>query len=374
MPSVHVSAKRSNTEIDDLVDLVDMEDFLNFESIDYRVTRGRSGTQLNLRECPRCGGRDWKVYLNADTGLGSCFHGSCSGEPGFNKYSFIYQLNAKSHKDTVAVLKRYGKSLGWRPASKAARPVDETPSEIELPESYELPIKGRTLKYLSDRGFDADMAAYFGWRFSKNGVYNYTLHGDDKSQDWSNRVVIPVYGIDGELVTFQGRSTEANPFQKYLFPPGIAGAGRFIYNAHNAAGLSEVVLCEGVFDVAAVKKAFDEDITFKDVGICGTFGKHLSMAESGAENDQLSDLKRMRDKGLTEITMMWDGSADAVLAAVKTGLNLRSYGFTVKLAILPLDKDPNEVDTEVVRQAFVKARVLSPLTAAAIVSKFTFSS
>lgn len=362
---------KDNSEIQDLVDMVDMEDFLSFESIDYRVTRGRSGTQLNLRECPRCGGRDWKVYLNADTGLGSCFHGSCSGEPGFNIYSFIWHINERNHKDTINVLKRYGKSLGWRPKNREERPADENPDEITIPTSTALPIGGKTLKYLSARGFGPDLAEYFGWRFSKGGSYTYTLNGQVKKQDWSNRVVIPVYGIDGELVTFQGRSTEPDPFQKYLFPPGLAGAGRFIYNSHNAVGLKEVILCEGAFDVAAVKKAFDEDITFKDIGICGTFGKHLSMAENGAENDQLSDLKRMKEKGLEEITMMWDGSVDAVLAAVKTGLKLRTYGFKVKLAILPLDKDPNEVPTEEVRQAFLQAVLLSPLSAASIMTKFS---
>lgn len=360
-------------EIEELVDLVDIEDFLNFEGIDYRMTRGRSGTQLNLRECPRCGGRDWKVYLNADTGLGTCFHGSCSGEPGFNKYSFAYHHNGKSHKDTIAVLKRYATSLGWRPKARAAKPVEQAPEDtsVKMPTSYALPIEGRTLKYLSDRGFGPDLAEYFGWRFCKEGSYAYTLHGEAKQQNWASRVVIPVFDIEGNLVTFQGRSTDATHPRKYIFPPGLAGAGRFIYNAHNAVGLAEIVLNEGAFDVAATKKAFDEDITFRDIGVCGTFGKHLSMAESGAENDQLSDLKRLRDKGLREVTMMWDGSPDAILDAVKTGLKLRGYGFKVKLAILPLDKDPNEVPTEVVRQAFVKAKELTPLYAASVMTKYS---
>lgn len=363
---------KDDSEIEDLVDMVDIEDFLSVESIDYRVTRGRSGTQLNLRECPRCGGRDWKVYLNADTGLGSCFHGSCSDQPGFNKYSFIFHLNDKSHRETIANLKRYATTLGWSSKRKRApRPVDENPEDIVIPDSYALPINGKTLTYLSKRGFTPEMAEYFGWRFSKTGVYKYTLGGEEKNQDWANRVIIPVYGIDGALVTFQGRSIEADPFQKYLFPPGLAGAGRFIYNAHNALGKKELVLGEGAFDVAAIKKAFDEDITFQDIGICGTFGMHLSMAESGAENDQLSDLKRMKAAGLQEITMMWDGSTSAVLNAIKTGSKLRTYGFKVKLAILPIDKDPNEVDTEVVRQAFVSAIELTPLSAALMMSKFS---
>ena len=364
---------KGSDEIQDMLDLIDMEDYLNYESIDYKMTRGRSGIQLNLKECPRCGGTGWKVYLNAETGLGSCFHGSCAGEPGFNIYSFIYHREGKNHGNTVGSIKRYVKTLGWRPkVHKTEIPEDHNPDEIQVPKSVALPIQGRTLKYLEDRGFGPDMAEYFGWRFSKDGSYSYTLQGEPKTQNWANRVIIPVYGIDGNLVTFQGRSIEANPFQKYLFPPGLAGAGRFIYNAHNARNLKEIVLCEGAFDVAAVKKAFDEDITFRDIGICGTFGKHLSMAESGDQDDQLSDLKKLKAMGLTDITMMWDGSPDAVIAAIKAGMKLRGYGFKLKLAILPLDKDPNEVPTQTVRQSYLSAQVLTPLAAAKLLSQFSF--
>lgn len=366
-----MAGKREDNEIQEILDLVDMEDFLNFEAIDYRMTRGRSGTQLNLRECPRCGGRDWKVYINAETGLGSCFHGACAGEPGFNIYSYTYFLNDKSHKDTIAVLKRYAKSVGWRAKVHADEPADDAPPGLALPNSYALPIQGKNLKYLSDRGFTAETSEYFGWRFSKDGGFVYTLHGEEKRQNWANRVVIPVHNVEGEMVTFQGRSTETDPFQKYLFPPGLAGAGRFIYNSHNCRGLKELVLGEGVFDVAAVKQAFDEDITFQGIGAAGTFGKHLSMADHGDQQDQLSELKKLRDLGLKEITMMWDGSYDAIAAAIKAGLNLRKYGFTVKIAILPKDKDPNEVTTEVVRQCFVQAQVLTPLTAAKLLTKYS---
>lgn len=363
---------KGSDEIQEMLDLIDVEDYLNYEGVDYRMTRGRSGVQLNLKECPRCGGTGWKVYLNAESGLGSCFHGSCADEPGFNVYSFMWHRNGKSHGSTVSSMKSYVKTLGWRPRVKTAVPEDHNPEEIQVPKSTQLPVNGRTLKYLDDRGFGPDMAEYFGWRFSKDGSYSYTLHGEPKRQDWSNRVIIPVFGIEGNLVTFQGRSIEANPFQKYLFPPGLAGAGRFIYNSHNARSLKEIVLCEGAFDVAAVKKAFDEDITFHDIGICGTFGKHLSMAESGDQDDQLSDLKKLKALGLTTITMMWDGSPDAVIASVKAGMKLRGYGFNVKVAILPLDKDPNEVPTQSVRQSYLSATTLSPLSAAKLLSQFTF--
>lgn len=362
-------AKLSSEELDELLDRVEIEDFLVFEAVDYKVTRGRSGTQLNLRECPRCGGRDWKVYLNAETGLGNCFHGACVGEPGFNKFSYAFNLLGRDYKATINELKSYAQSTGWRPKVKS-KPVDEVTSDVTLPPSYELPIKGKSLKYLADRGFTPETAEFFGWRFCKEGGYRYTLAGEQKSQDYSNRVVIPVYDIEGKLVTFQGRSIEPNPLRKYIFPPGLPGAGRYIYNANNAVGFDKIVMGEGALDVAAIKQAFDEDPTFRDIAPVGSFGKSLSMAESGGDNDQLSDLKKLKAAGLKEITMMWDGEPSTLCAAVDAALELRRYGFKVRVAELPLNCDPNEVPAQVVREAFIKAQEVTTISAIKLLSKY----
>lgn len=365
-------ARLSSEELEELLDTVEVEDFLAFEGVDYKVTRGRSGVQLNLRECPRCHGRDWKVYLNAESGLGNCFHGSCAGEPGFNKFSFTYHLCDKNYGETVNVLKRYAASVGWRPKTKS-KPVDEVTTDVTLPTSVALPIQGKTLKYLSERGFTPDTAEYFHWRFSKTGFYAYTLAGEAKRQDYSNRVLIPVYDIEGKLVTFQGRSIEPNPFRKYIFPPGLPGAGRYIYNANNAVGAKRVVMGEGAFDVAAIKQAFDEDPTLRDVAAVGSFGKSLSMATSGGDNDQLSDLKKLKASGLEEITMMWDGEPSTIVAACKAALELIRYGFKMRVAILPLDCDPNETPAHLVREAFQTATAINKITAVKIMSKYSLN-
>lgn len=365
-------ARISSEELDELIDTVEVEDFLAFEGVDYRVTRGRSGVQLNLRECPRCGGRDWKVYLNADSGLGNCFHGTCAGEPGFNKFSYTYHLCDKNYGETINVLKRYAGSVGWRPKTKS-RPIDEVDTDVTMPVSVALPIKGKTLKYLSDRGFTVETAEFFHWRYSQSGFYAYTLAGEAKKQDYSSRVLIPIYDIEGKLVTFQGRSIEADPFRKYIFPPGLPGAGRYIYNANNAVGKKEIVMGEGAFDVAAIKQAFDEDPTLRGVGQVGSFGKSLSMSESGGDNDQLSDLKKLKASGLETITMMWDGEPQTIIAACKAGMELKRYGFKVRIAILPLNKDPNEVPGSEVRAAFHKATELTSFAAVRIMSKYSFA-
>lgn len=362
----------SNEELNDLLDMMDVEDFLSFEGLDYRVTRGRSGTQLNLRECPRCHGRDWKVYLNAETGLGTCFHGSCVGEPGFNKFSFVYHLNDKSYRDTINVLKRYGQSVGWRPKVRKEKPQDEPECDLVLPESFALPINGKTLKYLTDRGFGPSVAEYFEWRFCKSGFYSYTHGGERKKQDYSNRVIIPVRNIEGTLVTFQGRSIESNPLRKYIFPPGLPGAGRFIYNANNAVGKTRAIMGEGVFDVAAIKIALDQ-AGYSDIAAIGSFGKSLSMASSGDDRDQLSELKALHSAGLREITMMWDGEPSTIAAAVDTALELTRYGFDTRVAVLPDGKDPNEVSATSVIAAFDKAIIMNRVNAIRLKSKYRFA-
>jgi len=362
-------SRLSSEELDELLERVDIEDFLAFLNVDYKTTRGRSGVQLNLRECPRCGGRDWKVYLNAETGLGTCFHGACVGEPGFNKFSYAFNLFGQDYKATIAELKNYAQSTGWRPKVKT-RPVDEVTTDVNLPPCFDLPIKGKTLKYLSDRGFTPETAEFFRWKFCKEGGYSYTMAGEKKIQDYTNRVVIPVYDIEGKLVTFQGRSIEPNPLRKYIFPPGLPGAGRYIYNANNAVGFSKVVMGEGALDVAAIKQAFDEDPTFRDIAPIGSFGKSLSMAESGGDNDQLSDLKKLKAAGLQEITMMWDGEPSTIQAAVKAALELRRYGFKVRVAELPLNCDPNEVAPAVVREAFIRSVEVTTISAIKLLSKY----
>ena len=362
---------KTNTELAELLDTVDMEDFLAFESIDYRVTRGRSGTQLNLKECPRCHGRDWKVYLNAETGLGNCFHGSCAGEPGFSKFTYIHNLCDKNYKETMTVLKRYATSVGWRAKTKS-KPVQDVTNDVVLPPNVSLPVKGKTLKYLSDRGFGVDTAEYFDLRFCKQGSkYGYTLGGEQQWQDYSNRVLIPIRNIEGDIVTFQGRSIEPDPYKKYLFPPGLAGSGRYIFNAHNSLGCKEAVIGEGVFDVAAIRLAFEEDPTFKGIATIGSFGKSLSMAESGDATDQLSDLKKLKAAGLEEITIMWDGEPAAIKAAVNVALELKRYGFKTRVAVLPEGKDPNEVPAQVVREVFLQAVEITTFSAIRLLSKLT---
>ena len=349
-----------NYEMDEAIAKIDMESWLDREGLDYKVTRGSRGTQLNVRECPCCGSTKWKVYLNADSGLGNCFAGDCTQRT-FNKWSFIRNvLGGLSNREVIDHIKAVAKEQGWRPVRKKSMAVN-IDTDLVVPDSMPIPINGRNLKYLANRNITTEIAQYFNLRFSLKGTFNYTDDdGKNRTQSYANRIIIPIFDLEGDLVSFQGRDIVGTADKKYLFPPGFASTGAHLYNGHNAIGAEEVIVGEGAFDVMAIKIAIDSDQTLRQIVPIGTFGKHLS---HGDENTQLAKLLKLKESGLKRITFMWDSEPAAIEAAVEVALLLRKYGFVVRLALLPPGRDPNEVAPSVVRDAYWKAETVNEAVA-----------
>lgn len=349
----------SNEELQELLDSIDIESWLDREGVRYRVTRGARGTQLNVKECPCCGNSNYKVYLNAETGLGNCFSGDC--EEKFNKWKFISKtLGHLGAREVIDHIKQVAKEQGWRPARKSAVATNLR-TDLILPESVPLPINGRNLKYLENRGITLDIAKYFDLRFSVRGVFKYEdEEGRSRVQNYSKRIILPVFDLAGDLVSFQGRDITGKADKKYLFPPGFASTGTHLYNGQNAHGATEAVIGEGVFDVMAIKMALDGEMSLRNVAPLGSFGKHLS---HGDENSQLGKLLALKEEGLKCVTFMWDGETAAINDAIESALLLRKYGFVARVAILPKNRDPNEVPASVVRDAYWKAETISPISA-----------
>lgn len=345
-----------NEELQEVLDTIDMESWLDREGVRYRMGRGSSGLQLNIKECPCCGNDKYKVYMNAATGLGNCFSGDC--ETKFNKWKFISAHLGVPARDAIQHIKAVAAEQGWRPPRKRSFAVDTTAATLKLPESIALPHMGRNLKYLDNRNITGEVARYFELRFSHRGTFDYLDEsGRPVCQDYSNRIIIPVFDLQGDLVSFQGRDTTDTADKKYLFPPGFASTGTHLYNGYNATGAERICIGEGVFDVAAMKIAFDGEMALRDVVPVGTFGKHLS---SGDGDSQLMRLAALQEKGLKQVTFMWDGEDKAIDAAIEASLMIAKIGLVPRLAVLPQDKDPNEVPPNVVREAFWKAVVVNP--------------
>jgi DNA primase len=349
--------------IKELLDAVDIESFLDREGIDYRSTQGSRGPQFNVRECPVCGAGNWKVYLNQDTGLGNCFGGDHPPGKNFNKWSFIAASLNLNGGQMVNYLTQFAKQQGWKPPRMNLVATEVTPQEWKLPQSHELPIMGRNLKYLANRNIPVEMGRYFRLRFCNKGHFAYKLAGDWKFQIYNDRIIIPIYDLAGKLVTFQGRDITGTQDPKYLFPPGLASSGTHLYNGFNVHDTKRVAIGEGAFDVIALKMALDGDPALRDVVPVGTFGKHLSFGE---DNSQVGKLMELKQRGVQELTFMWDGELKATDEAVTKGAMLKGLGFTVRIAMLSHGKDPNEMTGEEVRAAFYQAIPLTVTSASQI--------
>jgi DNA primase len=344
-------------ELQEAMDSFSVQDYLDSEGIEYRLTTGTRGAQLNLKCCPVCGGSKWKVYVGEETGLGNCFHGDCEAK--FNKFSFIKAQSGLLGKELVEYIKNLSQDFGWMPKKKKVEAVKRE-VKLEIPTSYEIPYHGNNLAYLENRGISAEMAEYFGLRFCDKGAFFYFLpDGKVGTQVYDRRVIIPIHDMQGNLVSFQGRDISGEAEKKYLFPPGFSATGAYLYNAHNVKrGAKRVLIGEGAFDVIAQKIALLSDPGFADIEPIGTFGKHLS---SGEDNSQIQKFIALRELGVEEATFMWDGEQQALIDALKAGNSLRSIGLNVRIALLPKGKDPNEVSKEVVIKSYIDA---IPLTKA----------
>jgi len=334
---------------------LDMEFFCETEKIPYRKSRGVNGLQLNIKTCPACGDSRYRTYFGLETGRGNCF--VCGR--GFNKVSFVYEYKDRIWSDALRLCNELLSEQGWRPKREAVVAVE--PGEVELPYSQPLPLPtGENLAYLINRGFDDDISRYLALRWCEFGWYKYKDEdGLEKTQDFSGRIIIPVFDINGVLRTFQGRDITGKSDRRYLFPKMLPGTGRYLYNAHNVIATDHVVMGEGVFDVAAIKMALDTDPSLRHIVPIGSFGKHLSYGAVDG-TDQLGQFIILKKRGVTTVTIMWDGERAALASALSAAKLLAGIGLKVRIATLPKDKDPNEVTPDVVVKTFYQASAWSP--------------
>lgn len=338
----------------DNLENLDVEQLVAYEGYEYRISNGNSGVQLNVKTCPNCRRNDYKVYLNADTGLGNCF--GCNFT--YNRYKFIKASRGfTNHSDVMRYLDGIGSKVVYKPK------VD--PDAYKLNKDWKLPLNKAILleedvpQYLKERAIDAKLCKRFDIRYCRFGFYKYQDFNDStRFVDFSNRIIIPVRDIEGNLVTFQGRDTTGESERKYLFPNMLPGTGRYIYNAHYAmkAKAKTVILSEGCFDVWATTTALESDLAYKDFCACGTFGKHLSISATNTNSsDQLSDLFALKEAGVEEFVILWDGEDKAIKAAVETALRLNDFGLNGTVARLSGGLDPADAGTAAILAA-IEAR------------------
>ena len=346
-------------DLGDVIAAIDVADFLDYEGVDWR--RAGSGANLMLKDCPFCGGSKWKVYINKRKKIGLCFSGDCGAR--FNLFTYTRELLQVDNGSVARHLSDYAKGAGViRP--KMERPAIELPSAWEMPSSVPIPTPdGMTHPFLLNRNILPETQALYGLRWCDQGQWTYFDEGGRSlSMDYSKRIIIPVQDLDGTVQSFVGRDVTGEAEKRYLFPATLPGTGRFLYGAHLLSDQKKLIINEGPFDVIATHQAIDGLVEFKEYGVIGSFG--LSIGINDDENDQLHRLLELKSRNsINELMFMWDGENGALNAAIRYGFKMIEHGFNVRVALLPFDSDPNEVSTEIVREAIRNARTLTKLQA-----------
>ena len=348
-----------DSSIAEMLEHLDIQTFLDYEGIEYQEKMGGSGPQLNMKYCPACGDAKWRTWLNAETGLGNCFRGSC--QKGYNKWVFIREyLGNPPNAEVVQYIERLVGEMGWRPKPKPKAttpigvPLCELPSGcIALPD-----VNGNNLAYLEERGINGELCREFGLLYCDHGYYSAANPiREREEQYYGKRVIIPLFDLHGSRVNFQGRDITGKSARKYLFPPGLPASGKYLYAGHLVQGKEEVAVGEGVFDAISLTAAFREDPDLSSVGAVATYGMHLSDGEDG--NNQVSYFLTLKRLGLKRVTFMWDSEKAALKRAFDAATKLSGLGLKARVAVLPTGKDPNDASQREVVQAYYSAHDVS---------------
>lgn len=352
-----------DAELKAALEKIDVEQYLDRNGVSYKHSYGTRGLQLNLDDCPACGEGGRKTYINAELGLGNCFHGACGFR--FNKFKLIQKVCGLGGADLDAHITAVAEEQGWMP-KKARKEI--TRGALELPSKLRpIPEAGRHLRYLAERGTTEDSALFFQLSYCHGGWWGYNTYEAQRWVSYDKRVIIPIADLAGTLVSFQGRDITGTRSPKYLFPTGFAVAGSHLYNGQNFIdGIhAHAIVGEGAFDAIAIHQALQGHSSCNAMIGLATFGMHLSSGPDG----QLAKFIALKERGLKTVTMMWDSEKAAMIQAVKMGLQLIGIGLTVRIAQLPDGCDPaqdkfkNPLPSEVVRQGIFRATLLTRMSA-----------
>ena len=178
--------------------------------------------------------------------------------------------------------------------------------------------------YAKDNGYDPEFLEKVGFSIKRqNGEYYDRYHG---------RVMFPIHNLTGKVIGFGGRILQADPEKKlakyqnspeseiYQKKETLYG----IYFARNAiVNKDECILVEGYFDVLRMHQIGIENV----------------VASSGTSltTEQIRLIKRYTKN----ITMLYDGDAAGVHAALRGTDMILAEGMNVRVVVLPPEHDPD---------------------------------
>lgn len=284
--------------------------------VNYKYVSG--GLQMQLLECPFCGhsATDNRTYVGVKTQLGFCHH--CS--TGFNAKKFISIFEGVSYKKAEEIL---DDTEGFASFDKE---IVEDVVHVEMPKTISISESEEASEYLSERGIGHDVIEHFHLSYCVRNI-SVDINGYSKKFTTKRRIFIPIYDVDGNMLSWQARDCSGLATNKYLFPPQFK-SNEYLFNSHGVESNPEyIIICEGVFDVFGwYKNGFKNAIA--------TFGKKISPI-------QIDIIKNINPG---KIYMAWDNDA------FKSKYEFcEKYGYLFKdimIVTMPKNKDADECSVD----------------------------
>ena len=197
-------------------------------------------------------------------------------------------------------------------------------------------IRDGLFQYLIEKNFSENKIMKLGLaKRNENGeIYD----------SFRNRIIFPIYNIEGKIVAFGGRIIEKNSnLPKYLNSPDspIFKKGRELfgikYQGGNVKKKGFAILMEGYLDVLTAQK--------------NGFENAVASLGTAFTEEQAQLLKKYTDK----ILIAYDNDEAGRNAIIKAGYILKKYDFDIKCLVLKgEEKDPDEFLRKNGKKAFIE--------------------
>lgn len=284
--------------------------------------------------CPSCDDQKYKCYVNNEKKYFNCF--KCDFRTGnFDVFDFVGVVEgitrgkamlklAHEYRPTTpdwAELEDHIVDEDEPTEAPALRTISSLPNACKRLTGANMAEERPFWEYLLHRGLTSKEVFAINTHYVPQRVMSLRDENGKRRGDIGRRVVIPVYGPDGSLVSWYARTIgDAEP--KYFNCPD-SDISRVLWPYARPKG-NKVILVEGALDALGVRRG--------GYYAYATSGKKISI-------DQIDLLKQW---GVAEVVLFWD--RDAVRATVKAVQDLRMH-FTVKVVDhrgWPKDRDPGD--------------------------------
>lgn len=243
------------------------------------------------------------------------------------KQAEIVSKKEQMYKITLAAVKHYHENLRSAQGQKARDYLSKRGFTPKTMVKFGLGVSlgyGQLVKCLKEQKLNLDVAVEAAVLTKRGGVYSDAL---------ANRLIVPIFNAQSQVVGFGGRSLVQTDFGKYkntgtslIFDKSrTLYAINFVKKLKNTGGLKNVIIVEGYMDTIALSQAGIENCV-------ASMGTSLTQQQA-----QL--LKRYTE----DVFICYDGDSAGQNATLR-GLDiLKSEGLNVKVVTLPKGLDPDDV-------------------------------